>query len=145
LKSSTAWREQIDARLAKFGIDYRFFDAIDGRQLSAEERERLAPPSSLLFDRPLTQGEVGCAASHFALIRELAGEAHDFVCVIEDDAIPLSVIFSSRRRLRRCRNSMLRMVSDPARWRMPAWQVARVHDRGIYAMAHRECAARNAI
>jgi len=95
--------------------------------------------------RPLTRGEVGCAASHFALIRELAGEAHDFVCVIEDDAIPLSVIFSSRRRLRRCRNSMLRMVSDPARWRMPAWQVARVHDRGIYAMAHRECAARNAI
>jgi hypothetical protein len=30
---------------------------------------------------------------------------------------------------------VLRMMSDPARWRMPAWQVARVHDRCIYAMA----------
>jgi hypothetical protein len=30
---------------------------------------------------------------------------------------------------------VLRLMSDPARWRMPAWQVARVHDRCIYAMA----------
>jgi len=139
LKSSIARREQIDARLAKFGIDHRFFDAIDGRLLSAEERERLAPPSSLLFDRPLTQGEVGCAASHFAVIRELAGEAHDFVCVIEDDAIPLSsdirYFLQSQALAALPQFDVLRMVSDPARWRMPAWQVARVHDRGIYAMA----------
>jgi GR25 family glycosyltransferase involved in LPS biosynthesis len=51
LKSSSARRQQIDARLKNLGIDYRFFDAIDGRLLSAAELERLAPSSSLLFDR----------------------------------------------------------------------------------------------
>ena len=36
LKSSTARRQQIDARLDNLGIDYHFFDAIDGRLLSAK-------------------------------------------------------------------------------------------------------------
>jgi glycosyl transferase family 25 len=139
LKSSTARRQQIDARLENFGIDYHFFDAIEGRLLSAKELERLAPPSSLLFDRSLTSGEIGCATSHFAVIRQLAGEDNDFVCVLEDDVIPLSDnirhFLQSQTLAALPEFDVLRMMSDPARWRMPAWQVARVHDRCIYAMA----------
>ena len=139
LKSSTARRQQIDARLENLGIDYHFFDAVDGRLLSARELERLAPPSSLLFDRSLTSGEIGCATSHFAVIRQLAGEEHDFVCVLEDDVIPLSdnirYFLQSQTLSALPEFDVLRMMSDPARWRMPAWQVARVHDRCIYAMA----------
>ena len=138
LKSSTR-RQQIDARLQNLGIDYYFFDAIDGHLLSAKELERLAPPSSLLFDRSLTLGEIGCATSHFAVIRQLAGEEHDFVCVLEDDVIPLSDnirhFLQSQTLATLPEFDVLRMMSDPARWRMPAWQVARVHDRCIYAMA----------
>jgi glycosyl transferase family 25 len=139
LKSSTARRQQIDARLENLRIDYHFFDAIDGRLLSAKELERLAPPSSLLFDRSLTLGEIGCATSHFAVIRQLAGEEHDFVCVLEDDVIPLSDnirhFLQSQTLAALPEFDGLRMMSDPARWRMPAWQVARVHDRCIYATA----------
>lgn len=139
LKSSTARRQQIDARLENLGIDYHFFDAIDGRLLSAKELERLAPPSSLLFDRSLTLGEIGCATSHFAVIRQFAGEDHDFVCVLEDDVVPLSDnirhFLQSQTLAALPEFDVLRMMSDPARWRMPAWQVARVHDRCIYAMA----------
>jgi GR25 family glycosyltransferase involved in LPS biosynthesis len=139
LKSSTARRQQIDARLGKLGIDHGFFDAIDGRLLSAEELERLAPPSSRLFDRPLTLGEIGCAASHFAVIRQLAGQDHDFVCVMEDDVVPMSAdigLFLQSQMLAALPEfDVLRMVSDPARWRMPAWRVARAYGRGIYAMA----------
>jgi glycosyl transferase family 25 len=139
LKSSTARRQQIDARLENLGIDYHFFDAIDGRFLSAKELERLAPPSSLLFDRSLTLGEIGCATSHFAVIRQLAGEEYDFVCVLEDDVIPLSdkvgYFLQSQTLSALPEFDVLRLMSDPARWRMPAWQVARVHDRCIYAMA----------
>ena len=139
LKSSTTRRRQIDARLENLGIDYHFFDSIDGRLLSAKELERLAPPSSLLFDRSLTLGEIGCATSHFAVIRQLAGEEHDFVCVLEDDVIPLSDnirhFLQSQTLAALPEFDVLRMMSDPARWRMPAWQVARVHDRCIYAMA----------
>jgi hypothetical protein len=139
LKSSSAQRQQIDARLKNLGIDYRFFDAIDGRLLSATELERLAPPSSLLFDRPITLGEIGCATSHFAVIRQLAGEHHDFDCVLEDDVVPLSDnirYFLQPKTLAALPEfDVLRLVSEPARWRMPAWQVARVRDRCIYAMA----------
>ena len=131
LKSSAARRQQVGARLADLGIDLRFFDAIDGPLLSADERERLAPASSLVFDRPLTSGEIGCAASHFAVIRQLAGENHDFVCVMEHDVVPLSADMALAALPK---FDVLRMVSDPARWRMPAWQMARAHDRGIYAI-----------
>ena len=139
LKSSTFRRQQIDARLENLRIDYHFFDAIDGRLLSAKELERLAPPSSLLFDRSLTSGEIGCATSHFAVIRQFVSEEYDFACVLEDDVIPLSDNirhFLQPQTLAALPEfDVLRMMSDPARWRMPAWQVARVHDRCIYAMA----------
>jgi glycosyl transferase family 25 len=139
LKSSAARRQQVGARLENLGIDHHFFDAIDGRLVSEKELERLAPLSLLVFDRSLTLGEIGCAASHFAVIRELAGEDHDFVCVLEDDVVPLSDnirhFLQSRTLEALPEFDILRMMSDPARWRMPAWQVARVHDRRIYAMA----------
>jgi glycosyl transferase family 25 len=139
LKSSAARRQQVGARLENLGIDHHFFDAIDGRLVSEKELERLAPLSLLVFDRSLTLGEIGCAASHFAVIRELAGEDHDFVCVLEDDVVPLSDnirhFLQSRTLEALPEFDILRMMSDPARWRMPAWQVARVHDRCIYAMA----------
>ncbi|HEX8765099.1 MAG TPA: glycosyltransferase family 25 protein, partial [Candidatus Acidoferrum sp.] len=139
LKSSTARRQQIDARLENLGIDHHFFDAIDGRLLSTRELERLAPPSSLLFDRSLTLGEIGCATSHFAVIHQFAGEDNDFVCVLEDDVIPLSDnirhFLQSQTLAALPEFDVLRMMSDPARWRMPGWQVARVDDRCIYAMA----------
>jgi GR25 family glycosyltransferase involved in LPS biosynthesis len=139
LKSSTARRQQIDARLENLGIDYHFFDATDGRLLSAEELERLAPSSSLLFDRSLTSGEIGCATSHFAVINQFTGEDNDFVCVLEDDVVPLSndvrYFLESQTLAALPEFDVLRLMSDPARWRMPAWQVARVHDRCIYAMA----------
>jgi glycosyl transferase, family 25 len=139
LKSSTGRRAQIAARLDDLGIIHRFFDAIDGRLLSADERERLAPRSALIFDRSLTAGEIGCAASHFAMIRRLADESHDFVCIMEDDAVPLSTdicLFLQPQTLQALPQfDVLRMVSDPARWKRPAWQVAQLHGRGIYAMA----------
>jgi glycosyl transferase family 25 len=139
LQSSTARRSQIGAWLDDLGIEYRFFDAIEGRSLSVDERERLAPPSALLFDRPLTAAEVGCAGSHFAVVRELAAENPDFVCVMEDDAMPLSSdirLFLEPKTLKAIPQfDVLRMVSDPARWKRPAWRVAQIHERGIHALA----------
>jgi GR25 family glycosyltransferase involved in LPS biosynthesis len=141
LKSATARRQSVAERLD--GIDYQFFDAIDGGTLSASERDDLAPPEALIFDRPLTAGEIGCAASHRAVIRQLAGPMsdHEFVCVLEDDAAPIC-----GADLRRFLDSdlirslppfdVLRMVSDPARWKRPAWPVHRtLNGHAIYAMA----------
>jgi len=87
----------------------------------------------------LTAGEIGCAASHFALIRQLAGEDHYFVGAMEDDVVPLPTdighFLQTQTLAALPEFDVLRSVSDPARWRMPAWEVARASDRGIYAMA----------
>jgi GR25 family glycosyltransferase involved in LPS biosynthesis len=84
-------------------------------------------------------GEIGCATSHFDAIRQFADEDHDFVCVLEDDVVPLSdnirYFLQSQTLTALPEFDVLRLVSDPARCRMPAWQVARVHDRCVYAMA----------
>ena len=60
------------ARLAELAVGYRFVDAIDGVGLTPDELNRLAPPSALLFDQPLIAAEIGCAATHLAVIREIA-------------------------------------------------------------------------
>jgi GR25 family glycosyltransferase involved in LPS biosynthesis len=139
LKSSTARRAHIGARLDDLMIEYRFYDAIDGRLLPPRELERLAPRADLLFDRPLTAGEIGCAATHLGAIRQLADEDHDFVCVMEDDAeltsadIPRFLEPQTLAALPPF--DVLHMVSDPARWKMPAWRIATLHGHGIYAMA----------
>jgi GR25 family glycosyltransferase involved in LPS biosynthesis len=139
LNSSAARRAEIGSRLNRLGVEHWFFDAIDGRLLSITEREKLAPSSSLLFDRPLTAAEIGCAASHLAAIRQLAAKNYEFVCVMEDDAIPLTPdlsLFLEPQTLRAIpRFDALRMVSDPARWKRPAWKVGEIHGRGVYAMA----------
>jgi len=138
LRRSTARREQISARLDALSISHRFFDAIDGRSLSPNELERLAPQSALLFERKLTPGEIGAAASHIAAIHQLANEKHDFACVMDDDAVmsadlPLFLEPEALNALPQF--DVLRLVSDPARWKRPAWQIAHIHGRGIYAMA----------
>jgi GR25 family glycosyltransferase involved in LPS biosynthesis len=139
LKSSTMRRAQIGARLDDLAIKHRFFDAIDGRLLSADELDRLAPPSALLFDRRLTPREIGCTATHLGAIRLLADEGDDFVCIMEDDAVPTSADISRFLEPETLsalpQFDVLRLVSDPARWLMPAWQIAQMHGRGIYAMS----------
>jgi GR25 family glycosyltransferase involved in LPS biosynthesis len=139
LKRSAARRLEISERLNSLGINHEFFEAIDGRALSPDELERLAPQSLLLLDRPLTAGEIGSAASHFKIIRQLAAENHEFACVMEDDAVPLSAdirLFLQPDTLKSLPEfDVLRLVSDPLRWKRPAWKVGQAHGRGIYAMA----------
>ena len=138
LARSTSRRAQMAARLDGLGIGYRFFDATDGASLTPDELNRLAPPSALLFDQPLMAAEIGCAATHLAVIREIAAGSSDFVCTMEDDAILSDdvVQFLDRQTLQSLPPfDVLRLVSDPARWKFPAWEIAQSHGRGIYAMS----------
>jgi GR25 family glycosyltransferase involved in LPS biosynthesis len=91
LKSSLGRRAQITARLDGLRIAHRFFGAIDGRLLPASELDRLAPRSALRYERPLTPGEIACAASHLAVIRQIASATDQFVYTMEDAAVVSSV------------------------------------------------------
>ena len=136
LVSSTGRRAKIGAALASLGIAHRF---LDGRRFEPDELEQLAPRSARLFDRQLTSGEIGSAASHLAAIREIAAGPDEFACVLEDDADFLSsdiVQFLDPANLRAVPSfDVLRLVSDPDRWNWPAWQISEIHGRGVYAMS----------
>ena len=136
LVSSTGRRAKIGAALASLGIAHRF---LDGRRFEPDELEQLAPRSARLFDRQLTSGEIGSAASHLAAIREIAAGPDEFACVLEDDADFLSsdiVQFLDPANLRAVPSfDVLRLVSDPDRWNRPAWQISEIHGRGVYAMS----------
>jgi glycosyl transferase, family 25 len=87
LASSVQRRAVIGRRLDELGLDYEFFDGVDGRALDLsalpdyDGRRR-----RLFFGKDLTPGEVGCLLSHRAVYRRVAHENAP-VLVLEDDAI----------------------------------------------------------
>jgi glycosyl transferase, family 25 len=74
-------------RMARLGLGFAFFDAVDGAALS-EAQVRAAYDSAgnaREFKRPLSRGEIGCALSHYELWKRIAaGEAGGAV-ILEDD------------------------------------------------------------
>src|ERR1700704_4561619 len=78
LPQSADRRAYIAAHLGALGIPFSFFSAIDGSQLSATVRARYEPT--------IPAGAMGCAESHLALLRDIAEDDAEFVCVLEDDA-----------------------------------------------------------
>ena len=136
LVTSTDRRAQIGARLDALGIAHRF---LFGTRLSEEEMAKAAPPDALLFDRALARGEVGNAVSHLTAIAEIADGPDAFGCVMEDDAEILSpdfVRFLDTDVLRAGPSfDVLRLVSDPDRWKYPSWPVGDIAGHRVYALA----------
>ena len=74
---------------AKFGIQMTRFagiDAVNNPEVVEQGLNRTAFQSYMRRDA--AEGEVGCALSHFALWDSLARNDHEFMLVVEDDAVP---------------------------------------------------------
>ena len=88
LKSATDRRKQITDTMKKLGLEFEFFDAVDGRKGLPKKYEAM-------IDRELTKkrfgemsdGEYACALSHGLLYKKIASEKIKNVIVLEDDAI----------------------------------------------------------
>lgn len=88
LRRAADRRLKMDAHLQELGLPATFFEAIDGRAMTAEEVARMAPqPLPTEYGRQLTAGEIGCGASFQAVLRDVASGDDEFVCVLEDDAL----------------------------------------------------------
>jgi len=85
LESSRERRAAMRLQLDSLGIPFRFFDAVDGRKMSAEALMAAAPRGGTDYGGLLLPGEIGCALSHLAVMREIAEGEHDYAAVIEDD------------------------------------------------------------
>ena len=78
LQRSVDRRAYMREHLGRLGLDFEFFDAIDGRALTQEERRYYEPT--------MAPGSVGCAESYRNVLHDIASGPHEFVCVLEDDA-----------------------------------------------------------
>lgn len=134
LKSRTDRRDLLSATFAKLGIPFQFFDAIDGRQMTAHEVAAMSPRRFLAQARELNLTEIGCAASFRALMGQIASGSDEFVAIFEDDANPdpKTVHFLDAEILRKLpRFDVFHLDYRSSRKR--ALLVAREYNENIYA------------
>jgi GR25 family glycosyltransferase involved in LPS biosynthesis len=89
LESSRDRRAFMRRQLDSLRIPFRFFDAVDGSKMTAMELMDAAPKGGINYCGLLIPGEIGCALSHLAVIREIAEGEHEYAAVIEDDVFVL--------------------------------------------------------
>ena len=82
LPRSHARREAMIQESEKYDLNIKFFDAVDGGELTVADKKRLLynPDNNLL-----TNSEIGCALSHIMLYRKIVEEGIPFALILEDD------------------------------------------------------------
>ena len=88
LERSTVRKQYMSDLLSSYSfLDIEYIRAIDGRQLSEEERTSLFDysKSKEVYGRFLNAGEVGCALSHRKVYEELLRGVESYALVLEDD------------------------------------------------------------
>jgi glycosyl transferase family 25 len=88
LKESVERRNYISQHLTGLNFDFKIVDAVNGNNLSAEERQFFYCPEAAfkLLGRQLSPGEIGCSLSHLKLYEKMIEEQIEEVIILEDDA-----------------------------------------------------------
>ncbi|MGF1751226.1 glycosyltransferase family 25 protein [Vibrio cionasavignyae] len=89
LKKAVERRERVTSIMAKKGIRFDFFDAIDGRIGLPEDLQHCPDDMHRIIfrSRPLSLGEKGCFASHYRLWQQCV-ELNQPILILEDDFYP---------------------------------------------------------
>jgi glycosyl transferase family 25 len=86
LKRAKERRSAIEAQFARLGIDFTFFDAVDGKLGHDLFSKFDANKAKAIGEIPLSPGHLGCYASHY-LVWQRCVESRRPLIVLEDDAI----------------------------------------------------------
>ncbi|PSF05525.1 epitope biosynthesis protein [Marinobacter fuscus] len=78
-------REAIKAQFSHLGVDFHFFDAVDGKKGHELFLRFDARKAKRIGEIPLTAGHLGCYASHY-LVWQRCSESNKPLIVLEDDA-----------------------------------------------------------
>ena len=103
LKHQAQKRAFMQEQLGRLGIDFEFFDAVNGRELSDEDKAlcefgdgailTCTGNHKVKIECALSPGEVGCALSHLKIYQQLAtwltdeSKADTAAVILEEDAI----------------------------------------------------------
>lgn len=90
--------------LDMLGLQYEFFEGVDGFNLNQEELLRVCNQkwANRHIGRLLLPGEIGCALSHLGVYRRIVDQKLPFALVLEDDAqllpavVPVLKVFEQR-------------------------------------------------
>ncbi len=84
----TARRKVMSERLDLLGLNYQFFEAVDGHSFDVHSvPEYDGKRRRQYFGRDLTAGEVGCLLSHRAVYKMMVNENINRALILEDDTI----------------------------------------------------------
>jgi glycosyl transferase family 25 len=87
LPRSAARRESISSELAALSIPHEFVDAVDGREMTADDRAALVDEAAVAkYPHWLTPGQIGCSLSHRRVYERVAAGDDPVALVLEDDA-----------------------------------------------------------
>jgi glycosyl transferase, family 25 len=128
LPKSADRRAVLCPRLDDLGIRHQIFDALDGTTVPA--------PAGGYY-RPLLSGEVGCAASHLAVLRQIAEDDSEFACVVEDDTVPsagLPALLDPATLRQLPRFDVLRLGANIRPGPRLGWRVAGTAATNLYVM-----------
>lgn len=88
LRESEERRSEMIRKMDSFGLEYEFFEAVDGRELSEEFLTKIRnQPYSFkkAFGREMKVGEIGCAMSHLKVYKAMVETQIDVALILEDD------------------------------------------------------------
>lgn len=81
LRRSVDRRRSVEEHLQQAGVEFEFFDAVDGRAIDHEASQAQGARWKL------TPGEVGCYLSHVDVWKRIVSEGLPSALVLEDDAL----------------------------------------------------------
>ncbi|OQK15383.1 hypothetical protein AU255_18100 [Methyloprofundus sedimenti] len=88
LKRATERREHIVRQMQEQNIPFEFFDAVDGRTLTEEQKSKAdLELAEKLLGHTLVPGEIGCALSHIGIYEKMVQENIPSCIILEDDMI----------------------------------------------------------
>lgn len=79
LKRELARREHTVRELGREGIRFEFVDAVDGKELRADER------ISRSLGVPIVSGDIACTMSHGLAMKTMLAHGHERALIVEDD------------------------------------------------------------
>ena len=93
LRRSTERRAFMEQQLQQFGVKYEFFPAVDGKNMSEEEKSMCSYKRAKAAGRPIEIGEMACALSHVKVYEKMVQEDIAELLILEDDALLHSHFF----------------------------------------------------
>ena len=89
LPDSTCRRKMVSASLRELGLEFSFFDAVDGRSgLGQDSESKVDRAGAIKTGRLLADAEFACALSHLNVYRLIVDSGIEYALILEDDAIP---------------------------------------------------------